>query len=260
MVLSDRILEKNFQMLDFDHCLQIAKSAALLAGEFLLKAQGKDLTILLNEGRDLKLQLDIDTENIIKDYLISNSSYSILGEETGLSDKLEEFYWVIDPLDGTSNFLREIPISCVSIALMHDLVPVLGVIYDFNHEELYFGHQQSKAFINDQEIHVSSLTLKNESTLVTGIPAKTHYSDDEFNKMISAFQAWKKIRMIGSAAMAAAYVAAGKAETYQEDGIFLWDVAAGAAIVNAAGGRASIHNLQPDYRVDAKFSNNKIEK
>jgi myo-inositol-1(or 4)-monophosphatase len=76
--------------------------------------------------------------------------------------------------------------------------------------------------------------------------------------MIDNFQTWKKIRMIGSAAMAACYVASGKAETYKENGIFLWDIAAGAAIVNAAGGRASIANFQADYRVDAQFTNNKI--
>ena len=246
-------------MTEFDSWLNIAKSAALTAGNFLKKSQGTDLKILLNQDRDLKLQLDIDTENIIKDFISTHSNYSILGEETGPSDELEEYFWVIDPLDGTSNFLRGIPISCVSIALMHKLEPVLGVIYDFNHDDLYFGHQESKAFINDQEIQVSSLSLKNESTLVTGIPAKTNYSDEEFNQLISTFQAWKKIRMIGSAAMAAAYVAAGKAETYQENGIFLWDIAAGAAIVSAAGGIASISNLQSDYRVDAKFSNNQIE-
>jgi len=246
-------------MIDLHQSLEIAKSAALLAGEFLLKSQGTDLKILLNQGRDLKLQLDIDTENIIKDHISSHSSYSILGEETGSSDKLDGCFWVIDPLDGTSNFLRGIPISCVSIALMHELKPVLGVIYDFNHEDIYFGHKESRAFINDQEIQVSKLSLKNESTLVTGIPAKTNYSDDEFNQLILTFQSWKKIRMIGSAAMAAVYVAAGKAERYQENGIFLWDIAAGAAIVNAAGGIASITNLQPDYRVDAKFSNKQIE-
>ena len=246
-------------MTELDSWLNIAKSAALTAGNFLKKSQGTDLKILLNQDRDLKLQLDIDTENIIKDFISAHSNYSILGEETGPSDKLDEYFWVIDPLDGTSNFLRGIPISCVSIALMHNLKPVLGVIYDFNHDDLYFGHKESQAFINDQEIQVSSLSLKNESTLVTGIPAKTNYSDEEFNQLISTFQAWKKIRMIGSAAMAAAYVAAGKAETYQENGIFLWDIAAGAAIVSAAGGIASISNLQSDYRVDAKFSNNQIE-
>jgi myo-inositol-1(or 4)-monophosphatase len=246
-------------MIDIKECLQIAKSAALLAGEFLAKTEISDLKILFNKGRDIKLQLDIDTENIIKNYIESHSDFSILGEETGSSNTLNDFYWVIDPLDGTSNFLRGIPISCVSIALMHKLEPILGVIYDFNHNELYFGHKESKAFLNDYEIHVSLLSLKHESTLVTGIPAKTNYSDDEFNRLISTFQSWKKIRMIGSAAMAAVYVAAGKAERYQEKGIFLWDVAAGAAIVAAAGGKVSITNLQSDYRVDAKFSNNQIE-
>lgn len=246
-------------MIDLNQSLQIAKSAALLAGEFLLESKGSDLNILSNKGRDLKLQLDIDTENIIKNYISAHSNYSILGEETGPSDYLHEYFWVVDPLDGTSNFLRGIPISCVSIALMKDMIPILGVIYDFNHKDLYFGHKESKAYINDKEIRVSSLSKKSESTLVTGIPAKTNYSDAEFHQLISTFQVWKKIRMIGSAAMAAVYVAAGKAETYQENGIFLWDVAAGAAIVMAAGGKASITNLQSDYRVDANFCNNKLE-
>lgn len=246
-------------MVDLDRCLEIAKSAALLAGEFILKSQDSDLEVLSSTGRDLKLQLDIDAENTIKKYLTLYSSYAILGEETGLSNKLNEVYWVIDPLDGTSNFLRKIPISCVSIALMNEKKPILGVIYDFNHNEIFFGHIKSKAFMNEQAISVSSLSSKNESTLMTGIPAKTHYSDDEFKKLIGNFQAWKKIRMIGSAAMAAAYVAAGKAETYQEDGIFLWDIAAGAAIVKAAGGDVSLQNFQPDYRVDAIFTNGKIK-
>ena len=242
-------------MIELDTWLEIAKSAALDGGNYLLANQGEDLEVLLNEGRDIKLQLDTDTENLIKKTLRSKSSFSILGEETGLSGDLGEFYWVIDPLDGTSNFLRGIPISCVSIALMRNLNPILGVIYDFNHDDLYFGHEESRAFLNQREICVSNYSLKNESTLVTGIPAKQHYTDEEFKNMINDFQNWKKIRMIGSAAMASIYVAAGKAETYKENGIFLWDIAAGAAIVNAAGGVASITNIQADYRVDAIFTN-----
>ena len=245
-------------MIELDTWLEIAKSAALDGGNYLLANQGEDLEVLLNEGRDIKLQLDTDTENLIKKTLRSKSSFSILGEETGLSGDLGEFYWVIDPLDGTSNFLRGIPISCVSIALMRNLNPILGVIYDFNHDDLYFGHQESRAFLNQREICVSNYSLKNESTLVTGIPAKQHYTDEEFKNMIDDFQNWKKIRMIGSAAMASIYVAAGKAETYKENGIFLWDIAAGAAIVNAAGGVASITNIQADYRVDAIFTNKNL--
>ena len=121
-------------MIDLDLCLDTAKSAALLAGEFLLKARTNDIKVLYNKDRDIKLQIDLDTENIIKEFLSSHSSFSILGEETGLSrGELREFYWVVDPLDGTSNFFRDIPICCVSIALMHHVNTVLGVIYDFNH-------------------------------------------------------------------------------------------------------------------------------
>ena len=238
--------------------LEIAKSAALIGGAYLLENQSKDLAILHNSGRDIKLQIDMDTEILIKAKLSSQSSFSILGEETGKSSDLGEFYWVVDPLDGTSNYLRNIPISCVSIALMQDLNPLLGVVYDFNHDDLYYGHQQSKAYLNQEEISVSNLSSKFESTLVTGIPAKQNYTDKEFKDMIIDFQEWKKIRMIGSAAMASVYVASGKAETYKENGIFLWDIAAGAAIVNAAGGLTSIENLQPDFRVDARFTNSNL--
>ena len=230
----------------------------VIGGAYLLENQSKDLAILHNSGRDIKLQIDMDTEILIKAKLSSQSSFSILGEETGKSSDLGEFYWVVDPLDGTSNYLRNIPISCVSIALMQDLNPLLGVVYDFNHDDLYYGHQQSKAYLNQEEISVSNLSSKLESTLVTGIPAKQNYTDKEFKNMIIDFQEWKKIRMIGSAAMASVYVASGKAETYKENGIFLWDIAAGAAIVNAAGGLTSIENLQPDFRVDAKFTNSNL--
>jgi myo-inositol-1(or 4)-monophosphatase len=235
--------------------MEVAKSSALKGGKYLLENQSKEQKILFNQGRDIKLQLDVDTEKLIKNTLSSQSSFSILGEETGLSNDVGEFYWVVDPLDGTSNFLRNIPISCVSIALMQSTTPILGVIYDFNHDDLYFGHLKSKAFVNQTEITVSSYAKKSQSTLVTGIPAKTNYLDSEFKQMINDFQQWKKVRMIGSAAMASIYVAAGKADAYKEDGIFLWDIAAGAAIVHAAGGVASITNMQADHRVDALFTN-----
>jgi len=247
-------------MSDLDSCLQIAKSAALLAGDYLKEQQAKNLKILSNKARDLKLQVDIDAEEIIKEHINQKSSLPILAEESGMNGEHDEFFWVVDPLDGTSNFLRNIPISCVSISLMQGLTPALGAIFDFNNSDLYCAHKDSKAYVNDMEISVSSLNLKKESTLVTGIPAKDNYSDTEFKNMISDFQSWKKIRMIGSAAMASVYVASGKAEAYKENGIFLWDIAAGAAIVEAAGGKISISNLQPDFRVDVNFTNKNLEK
>jgi myo-inositol-1(or 4)-monophosphatase len=142
---------------------------------------------------------------------------------------------------------------------MRDLDPLLGVIYDFNLDELYFGSLEQHAMMNESTISVSKFNKKDQATLVTGIPAKSKYTDDEFNEMISDFQMWKKIRMIGSAAMASVYVASGKAEIYKENGIFLWDIAAGAAITRAAGGKISIENMNAQFRVNAKFTNGLIE-
>ena len=246
-------------MIDLHSCLDSAKEAALNAGELLRSHIDQDKSILLNEGRDIKLELDIKAERLIIDLLTAKHSFSILGEETGFSGINSECYWVVDPLDGTSNYLRNIPIACVSIALMRDLDPLLGVIYDFNLDELYFGSLEQHAMMNESTISVSKFNKKDQATLVTGIPAKSKYTDDEFNEMISDFQMWKKIRMIGSAAMASVYVASGKAEIYKENGIFLWDIAAGAAITRAAGGKISIENMNAQFRVNAKFTNGLIE-
>ena len=245
-------------MLDLPNLLEIAKDAALIAGKHLQNNQNEDLQILLNAGRDVKLKIDQDTEELIKKEISSRSNLPILGEESGYSEELGDIFWVIDPLDGTSNYLRNIPISCVAIAVIHKLDPVVGVINDFNNNHLYFAHEGIPAFMNNQNLQVSQVTSKAEGTLITGIPAKTHYSDEEFKSMIQEFQEWKKIRMIGSAAMASAYVAAGKADTYKENGIFLWDIAAGAALVKSAGGTISISELQDDFRVNARFSNSVI--
>lgn len=245
-------------MLDLPNLLEIAKDAALIAGKHLQNNQNEELQILLNAGRDVKLKIDQDTEELIKKEISSRSNLPILGEESGYSEELGDIFWVIDPLDGTSNYLRNIPISCVAIAVIHKLDPVVGVINDFNNNHLYFAHEGIPAFMNNQNLKVSQVTSKAEGTLITGIPAKTHYSDEEFKSMIQEFQEWKKIRMIGSAAMASAYVAAGKADTYKENGIFLWDIAAGAALVKSAGGTISISELQDDFRVNARFSNSVI--
>ena len=213
--------------------LELAKSVSLEAGKFLFKNKGNKQEILLSKGRDIKLKLDLDAEIMIKNSLSRESQLPILGEETGKDKNLEEVYWVVDPLDGTSNFLRGVPISCVSIALMNNLKPIIGVIYDFNLDDLYYASEETSSFVNNQELRVSSVSRRSQSTLMTGIPAKENYTDIEFRNMIDDFQSWKKIRMIGSAAMSSVYVASGKADAYSEKGTFLWDVAAGAAIVNS---------------------------
>ena len=94
--------------------------------------------------------------------------------------------------------------------------------------------------------------------MVTGLPHHTDYSNESLDKMIKDMQTWKKVRMIGSAAIASCYIASGKAEMYKENGIYLWDIIAGAAIVESAGGTAEILNLKNNFQVDVVFTNSKI--
>ena len=108
-------------------------------------------------------------------------------------------------------------------------------------------------------IEVSNISNPAEGILITGLPNNTDYSDNAMKKMIKNFQNWRKIRMIGSAAIASAYIASGKADAYSETKTYLWDVAAGAAIVNAAGGRAIISNQNDKFQVDVFFSNSHIK-
>ncbi|MDA9578211.1 inositol monophosphatase, partial [Gammaproteobacteria bacterium] len=182
-----------------------------------------------------------------------------LAEESGLSSKdIPNIFWVVDPLDGTANYARNIPICCVSIALVSNLKPILGVIFDFINNDLYEGSIYTKALLNNEEMSVSKVTSSSEGILITGLPNNTDYSDNALLKMVKDFQHWRKVRMIGSAAMASVYIASGKADLYTEKKTYLWDIAAGAAIVNAAGGKAEIINFTDNYQVDAHFSNSKI--
>jgi myo-inositol-1(or 4)-monophosphatase len=242
--------------MNLENELNLAIDVAYKAGKFLSDSKNFLNTIIFSENKDIKLEADVRTEELIKSLITKDSDFPILGEESGPSvQDLGDIYWVIDPLDGTANFSRNIPICCVSIALVKKNQPVLGVIYDFNHDEMYSGSKNHKALLNGSEIKVSQLENKNIATLVTGLPAKTNFSNKAMKTMITDFQSWKKIRMIGSAAMASVYVASGKADFYKEYGIYLWDIAAGAAIVEAAGGSVSLLNQNHEYQVDAFFSN-----
>ena len=238
--------------------LDLAKMSAMASGNFLIENKSVLNEEISNIGRDIKLEADIKTELLIRD-LLSKSNIPILGEEG--EDNLEDFgsrYWVVDPLDGTANFNRGIPICCVSIALIDNNKPILGVINDFNHDELYLGSIETPSMVNDELLKISNITNASNGTLMTGLPANTDYSDDGMKQLIEKFKKWKKIRMIGSAAMASMYVASGKAELYAENGTNIWDVAAGIAIVEAAGGKAIITNHKPNHSLDIEISNGKF--
>ena len=245
--------------IDLNLALTSAKKIAVDAGNHLLKYKDTLNEQFFSTDKDIKLKADLMAEKRILKSLSTFSSIPILSEETGASDNLSDTYWVVDPLDGTANYSRNIPISAVSIALMSNLIPILGVIYDFHNNELYEGSINSKACLNEEEISVSDTQKPSDGILITGLPNNTDFSDDALIKMVKNFQTWRKIRMIGSASMASAYVASGKADMYMEHKTYIWDVAAGAAIVNAAGGEALISNYNDKFQVDAYFSNSIIK-
>tara|TARA_B100000945_G_C20295016_1_gene555179 strand:- start:44 stop:793 length:750 start_codon:yes stop_codon:yes gene_type:complete len=240
--------------------LELAAKAAKDAGKFLLRNK-KDLNLLFDsDPKDTKLKADVSSEDLIKEIITTNSDYPILAEESGKSsDDLGDTFWVIDPLDGTANFNRDIPICCVSIGLVRKMKPLLGVIYDFNNDDLYEGNNlKNTATLNKKHISVSDINKKSNGILVTGLPLNTNYSDNSLSEMIADMQSWKKVRMIGSAAIASCYIASGRAELYKETGVYLWDIIAGASIVEAAGGKAEILNMNESFQVDVVFSNSNI--
>jgi len=245
---------------NLEYELEIAIKAAKASGKLLLEKRNELNNKIFNTSKDIKLKADESSENLIKDIILANSSYPILAEESGKSNEdLGETFWVVDPLDGTANYNRDIPMSCISIGMVNMMEPILGVIYDFNNNDLYVANcLKNIATLNNKKINVSNIQQKKEAILITGLPHQTDYSDVALNKMIIDMKSWKKVRMIGSAAMASCYVASGKADLYKENGVFFWDIAAGAAIVNSAGGLAEISNLQDNYQVDVIFSNSQI--
>jgi len=131
---------------DLHQQIEIAKNAAKEAGKVLLHKKDSLNQSIFTSDKDIKLKADIEAENIIKSILEKESSFPILAEESGKSkEHLDKTFWVVDPLDGTANYARDIPLCCVSIALMHKMNPVLGVIYDFNNNDLYEGHLDGEA-------------------------------------------------------------------------------------------------------------------
>jgi myo-inositol-1(or 4)-monophosphatase len=243
----------------FENELVIAKFSAKKAGEILLDQKNDLQHSIFSSDTDLKLKADLESEKFIIDYIKANSHYPILAEESGQSvEDLGEIFWVIDPLDGTANYARNLPLCCISIALIKDLKPVVGVIYDFNNNDLYEGSINTNALKNNEVINISNINDRKKGILLTGLPNNTDFSDASILNFVEDFQNWRKVRMIGSAAMAAAYVASGKVDVYKENNTYLWDIAAGVAIVESAGGFVKVTKPNDNYQVNIFISNGKI--
>lgn len=225
--------------MDWQGLLKTAEASALEAGTRLKGSESDLREVEYQDRRDVKLRADRESEEMIRRHLGEGSGFPVYGEEQGGDASLRERYepyWVVDPLDGTYNFLRGSQLCAVSIGLMRGETPLLGVIYDFNTDTLYSGVVADNFTINGQAVHPSWETRIEQAALATGFPSGMDRSPHRMEAFIERIAPFKKVRMVGSAALALAYVAGGIYDVYYEEGIRLWDVAAGLALVQAAGG------------------------
>jgi myo-inositol-1(or 4)-monophosphatase len=212
---------------------ELAERAARGAGAAILAAGRVVEQELL---RDRKIRADRDADDVIVRELKAGSSYPILTEESGLlGEATDSFRWIVDPLDGSMNYSQGIPLCAVSIALWRGEEPVGGVVYDFNRDEL-FSASDGEIFLNGASIAVAPPVSRGEAFLATGFPAGGDFDQAALSTLVNRATRYRKVRLFGSAAISLAYVASGRIHAYAEDGIRLWDVAAGLALVRAAGG------------------------
>ncbi|MBT4879761.1 MAG: inositol monophosphatase [Alphaproteobacteria bacterium] len=215
--------------------------AALKAGRGLIRDFGEveNLQVSRKGPADFVSTADLRSDKILREELsFARPGYSFLTEESGETKGTdEEFRWIIDPLDGTSNFLHSIPHFCISIALEQAGEIIAGVIYDPLRDEMFCAEKGMGAFVNNRRLRVSGRTDLTESMLATGIPFSGHGDREAFVKELQVMMGEiAGVRRLGAAALDLAYVAAGKFEGYWERDLCPWDVAAGILLVQEAGG------------------------
>ncbi|MCO6495550.1 MAG: inositol monophosphatase [Bacteroidetes bacterium] len=217
------------------------KSLALEAGAFIEREKiGFNAQVVKEKSTNqLVSYVDIETEKLIVNGLSSIISQAgFIGEESAANHSNDhEYTWVIDPLDGTTNFVHNLPVYCISIGLLHFNKPVLGVIYEPNRKELFSAYDQGGAYLNNKKITVSHNNKLQSTLLATGFP---YYDFDKIGAYLKVLDYLMKntrgLRRMGSAAIDLAYTACGRFDGFFEYGLSPWDVAGGTCIVNEAGG------------------------
>lgn len=170
--------------------------------------------------------------------LIPESGF--IAEENTSDKKGAHYNWIIDPLDGTTNFIHSVPCFCISIALMRDDKLVAGVVHELNLDECFYAWENSPAYMNGTQISVSGISKLKDSLLATGFPYYDYSRLDDYMELFKHFmKSTHGVRRLGSAAADLAYVACGRFEGFYEYCLKPWDVAAGAFIVQQAGGKVS---------------------
>jgi myo-inositol-1(or 4)-monophosphatase len=220
--------------------LNIAVKAARRAGAIINRASQDigTLTVKSKNFNDFVSEVDVAAERAIIDTLKdAYPTHGFLGEESGSTSHQSDFIWIIDPLDGTTNFLHGFPQYCVSIALQHKGEITQAVIYEPNRNDLYTATKGRGAFLNDKRIRVSKCDKLQDALIGTGFPFRDFkYLDDYLSMFKSMIQKTTGIRRAGSAALDLAYVANGSLDGFWEIGLSAWDIAAGGLLVREAGG------------------------
>ena len=227
---------------DRSEALAAAVAAVTEAGRLLLELRRNPVEVLSEAAHDVKLKADQLAETRILAILEERMPLPVLTEESGEHGAVTERsrMWIVDPLDGTFNYSRGMPMCCSSVGLWEDGQPVLGAIYNFFHDELFTGIVGQGAWRNGKPIAVSGVRATAQASLATGFPHHQDKSDAPLLAFVRQVQTYKKIRMLGSAALMGAYVACGWLDAYAEEDIWLWDVAAAAAICQAAGASVAV--------------------
>ena len=220
--------------------IEAALSAAREAGEVLRKGFGWQHSVRYKGEVDLVTEVDEQAERVIKEILLGVfPSYGMLAEEGGEQRGEEDARWIVDPLDGTTNYAHGLPIFCVSIALERTGELVLGVVYDPMREETYVAQCGGGATLNDEPIRVSDTDEAIQALIATGFP----HDRDKMPEALDLFGRFaaltRGMRRLGSTALDLCYVASGRLDGYYERGIWAWDIAAGSLILEEAGGKVT---------------------
>jgi myo-inositol-1(or 4)-monophosphatase len=234
--------------IEIDRVCRIAGQAAVASRDLLRRKPSA--TARRQEGRDIKVIEDGGSEALILAMLRAHSPWKILSEEAGWIGGRplpDEPYWVVDPLDGSFNHHRGVPLCCTSVAVAVGMVPLAGAIFDFNRDELFCGGAGLGLTLNGTELAASPYRPQ---IVATGFPVGGDDSAAGIAAVVEQAASFAKIRMIGSAALALAWVAAGRFDAYQESGTRWWDVAGGLALVEGAGGRIRVSGASIEAKLD----------
>ncbi len=231
--------------------LNTAVKAARKAAAIITRASYDvdKLTIRAKQKNDFVSEVDHAAEEAIIAVLReAYPDHGFLAEESGETDTEREFVWVIDPLDGTTNFLHGFPQYCVSIALMQKGVAQQAVVFDPNRNELFTATKGVGAYLNDRRIRVTKTDRIEETLIGTGFPFREQANLDDYVRMMkNVMRTTSGIRRPGAAALDLAWVAAGRIDGFWEIGLSPWDMAAGALLVREAGGLVTDLEGNPGY-------------